>query len=228
VKKAVKDVVLVPTELKGLGAVAPAHFFIRDRNGKSIAVEPIGGKLKVYNAPLGVMTNSPGYDWHMTNLRNYINLTPDEVNEAKLGKVTLPTFGTGAGLVGLPGDFTPPSRFVRAAVFSANAAPTDNADDAVLAAFHILNQFDIPKGSVKTGPAGHVGDEITEWTAVSDLKNLRWYFRTREDQTIRMVDLKEAMQAADGEVTFVSMTSQQPIVNASTKFMAADTRQAAD
>ena len=103
------------------------------------------------------------------------------------------------------------------------------SEDAVLAAFHILNQFDLPKGSIKTGPAGQVSDEITEWTAVSDLKTLRWYFRTREDQSIRMVDLKEAVAAAKGEVREISMTSTQPIVNASTDFMPVqDSRQAAE
>ena len=55
------------------------HFFIQDKTGKSIAVEPIRGKLKVTDAPLGVMTNAPTYDWHMTNLDNYINLSVKDI-----------------------------------------------------------------------------------------------------------------------------------------------------
>jgi penicillin V acylase-like amidase (Ntn superfamily) len=78
VKRAVKDIVMVPTPFPGLGspegAVAPVHFFIQDKTGQSIAVEPVDGTLKVTDAPLGVMTNAPTYDWHMTNLDNYINL----------------------------------------------------------------------------------------------------------------------------------------------------------
>ena len=80
------------------------------------------------------MTNAPTYDWHMTNLQNYINLSVKDVEGAKLGPVTLPAFGSGSGLHGMPGDFTPPSRFVRAAIYGQSAAPNDTAEDAVLSA----------------------------------------------------------------------------------------------
>jgi len=220
VREAVKTIVLVPTPAPGLGSaagmVAGVHFFIQDKSGKSIAVEPVDGMLKVHDAPLGVMTNAPTYDWHMTNLTNYINLSVKDVDQAKVGTVTIPAFGSGAGLLGLPGDFTPPSRFVRAVVFSQSAAPNKTADDAVLAAFHILNQFDIPEGSVVSAAVGEPVDEITEWTSVADLQNLRWYFRTHKDQSIRMVDLKQALDAAHGEIATIDMeTSTQPIANVS-------------
>lgn len=179
-------------------------------------VEPVDGTLKVHDAPLGVITNSPTYDWHMTNLANYLNLTPTDITSATLGDVKLEAFGTGAGLHGLPGDFTPPSRFVRAAIYGASAAPNATADEAVLSAFHILNQFDIPKGSVKGSVVSSTSDEITEWTAVSDLKNLRWYFRTHADQSIHMVDLAEAIAVAKGEIVTIDMVSlKQPIANVS-------------
>jgi choloylglycine hydrolase len=105
---------------------------------------------------------------------------------------------------------------VRAVVYSQSAAPNQTASDAVLSAFHILNQFDIPKGSVVNSAGGEKMDETTEWTSVADLKNLRWYFRTFKDQTIHMVDLKEALAAAKGEVATIDMeTSEQPIANVS-------------
>jgi choloylglycine hydrolase len=220
VREAVKDIVLVPTPVPGLGsakgAVAGAHFFIQDKSGKSLVVEPVDGTLKVHDAPLGVMTNAPTYDWHMTNLAAYINLSVKDIDTAKLGPLTLTAFGSGAGMLGLPGDFTPPSRFVRAAAYSQVAAPNKTAEDTVFAAFHILNQFDIPKGSVVNSAVGEPTDEITEWTSVNDLQNLRWYFRTHEDQSIRMVDLKEAIAAAKGEITTIDMeSSAQPVANVS-------------
>jgi choloylglycine hydrolase len=220
VRAAVKDIVIVPTPAPGLGspqgAVAGAHFFLQDKGGKSIAVEPIDGTLKVYDAPLGVMTNAPTYDWHMTNLQNYINLSVKDVDQKKLGGVTLPAFGSGTGLSGMPGDFTPPSRFIRAAIYSQAAAPHATAEDSVLGAFHILNQFDIPKGSVVNSATGEPLDEITEWTSVADLKNLRWYFRTYKDQSIHMVDLKQAVDAAKGQVGVIEMEiSAQPVANIS-------------
>jgi choloylglycine hydrolase len=224
VREAVKSIVLVPTPAPGLGspqgAVAGAHFFIQDKTGKSIVVEPVDGTLKVHDATLGVMTNAPTYDWHMTNLQNYISLSVKDVDSAKLGPVTLPAFGSGSGLHGMPGDFTPPSRFVRAAIYSQAAAPTANADDAVLEAFHILNQFDIPEGSVQNSAVGEPVDEVTEWTSVADLKNLRWYFRTRMDQSIHMVDLKQAVDAAKGQTKIIKMEgTEQPVANVSTDFM---------
>jgi choloylglycine hydrolase len=220
VREAVKNIVLVPTPAAGLGspqgAVAGAHFFLQDKSGKSLVVEPVDGTLKVHDAPLGVMTNAPTYDWHMTNLANYINLSPKDVEQEKLGGTTLSAFGSGSGMLGLPGDFTPPSRLVRAAMFSQAAVPNQTAEDAVLAAFHILNQFDIPKGSVINAAVGEPTPEITEWTSVADLKNLRWYFRTHTDQSIRMVDLTVAVAAAKGEISTIDMeTSTQPIENVS-------------
>jgi choloylglycine hydrolase len=122
----------------------------------------------------------------MTNLKNYINLSVKDVEGAKLGPVTLPAFGSGSRLHGIPGDFTPPSRFVRAAIYAQSAAPNATAQDAVLSAFHILNQFDIPEGSVQNSVINGPVEEITEWTSVADLKNLRWYFRTFGDQSIHM------------------------------------------
>ena len=225
VKKGVKDIVVVPTPAPGLGSpqgiVAGAHFFIQDKSGKSIAVEPVDRTLKVHDAPLGIMTNAPTYDWHMTNLQNYINLSVKDVESAKIGPVTLPAFSSGTGLKGMPGDFTPPSRFVRAAIYGQSVAPNDTAEDAVLSLFHILNQFDIPKGSVQSSAVGGTVDEITEWTSVADLKNLRWYFRTFADQSIRMVDLKEAVAAAKGEMRTIEIEgTTQTICNASTSFVA--------
>ena len=225
VREGVKSIVVVPTPAPGLGSpqgmVAGAHFFIQDRSGKSIAVEPVDGTLKVHDAPLGIMSNAPTYDWQMTNLKNYINLSVKDVEGAKLGPVTLTAFGSGSGLRGIPGDFTPPSRFVRAAIYGQSAAPNDTAEDAVLSLFHILNQFDIPKGAVQNSAIGGTVDEITEWTSVADLKNLRWYFRTFGDQSIRMIDLKQAVEAANGEMRTIEMEgTAQPIADASTSFVA--------
>src|SRR4029079_7787096 len=218
-KQGLKDIVVVPTPEPGLGSprgiVPGAHFFIQDKTGKSIAVEPVDGTLKVRDAPLGIMTNAPTYDWQMSNLQNYVNLSVKDVTSANFGPVTLPAFGSGSGLHGMPGDFTPPSRFVRAAVFSQSAVANATADDAVLAAFHILNQFDIPEGSVQNSAIGGTANEITEWTSVADLKNLCWCYRPCETKSINRVDLKQAVDAAKGKIQTIKMEgTSQPIGNA--------------
>jgi len=91
---------MVPTPMPGLGSakgeVAGVHFFIQDKTGQSIAVESVDGKLVVTDAPLGVMTNAPTYDWHMTNLNNYVNLSVKDTDPEKLGSVTLTAPGLSA------------------------------------------------------------------------------------------------------------------------------------
>ncbi len=131
---------------KDMGFVPAVHYIVTDASGKSVVLEYVGGELKVHDNPLGVMTNSPTFDWHMTNLSNYVNLTVSNVPEINVGGDEIKGLGQGSGMLGLPGDFTPPSRFVRAVAFSKSALPVETAKEGVLQAFHILNQFDIPKG----------------------------------------------------------------------------------
>ncbi len=218
VKANFDKVVLVPVVLEALEQAAPVHFVVHDRSGKAVVIEPLDKTLKIYDNPLGVLTNSPTFDWHMTNLRNYVNLTATNVPPIDLGGIKLAQFGQGSGMRGLPGDFTPPSRFVRAVAFSQSAVPADTATLAVLQAFHILNNFDIPYGAVREVDHGQMNAEMTTWTSVSDLKNLRWYFRTYKDQSIRSVDLKKALAAAQGEIKFIKMDAPQPVADVSTNF----------
>jgi len=218
VKANFNKVALVPVVLNAMKQVPPVHFVVYDRSGKSVVIEPVDKTLKIYDNPLGVVTNSPTFDWHMTNLRNYVNLTATNVPPLGLGGVTLAQFGQGSGLRGLPGDFTPPSRFVRAVAFSQSAIPSDTAAQAVLQAFHILNNFDIPYGAVRDMQGGQMHAEYTTWTSASDLKNLRWYFKTYGDQSIHSVDLTKTLAAAQGKIKLIKMDSSQPIDDVSTDF----------
>ncbi len=132
VKANIGNIVVGSTVLKAWGFAPEAHYIVHDASGKSAVIEYVGGKLNVYDAPLGVITNSPAYDWHLTNLRNYLNFSIDNAPAVKLGPVTLTATGQGSGMLGLPGDFTPPSRFVRAVAFSQSVLPSKTGDDAVL------------------------------------------------------------------------------------------------
>ncbi len=149
VKAHIGDIVFPSVVFAGWGFAPETHYIVQDSTGASIVIEYVGGKLHIHEAPLGVITNSPAFDWHMTNLRNYVNFSIDNVPPVKLGPIVLKPFGMGTGMLGLPGDFTPPSRFVRAVAFSQSVLPSKTGHDAVLEAFHILNQFDIPKGAAR-------------------------------------------------------------------------------
>jgi choloylglycine hydrolase len=218
VKANFNKVALVPVVVEAIEQAAPVHFVVHDRSGKSVVIEPLDRTLKIYDNPLGVMTNSPDFDWHMTNLRNYVNLTATNVPPIGVGGIKLAQLGQGSGLRGLPGDFTPPSRFVRAVAFAQSALPSDTAAKAVLQAFHILNNFDIPFGAVREIDNGQLHAEATTWTSASDLKNLRWFFKTYDDQSIHSVDLTKALAAAQGKIRHIKMDSQQPIDDVSTNF----------
>jgi choloylglycine hydrolase len=218
VKANFDKIVLVPVVVEAIEQAAPVHFVVYDRSGKSVVIEPLDKSLKIYDNPLGVVTNSPTFDWHMTNLRNYVNLTATNVPPIDLGGIKLAEFGQGSGLRGLPGDFTPPSRFVRAVAFSQSAVRSDTAAQAVLQAFHILNNFDIPYGAVREVDNGQIHAEATTWTSAADLKNLRWYFKTYDDQSIRSVDVAKALAAAQGKIRFIKMEAQQPVSDVSTNF----------
>ena len=115
VKAAVGDVVVWGEMVPQLGSFAPLHYSVHDAGGKSIVIEYVDGKLHVYDNAVGVLTNSPTYEWHIQNLRNYVNLTAENAKPVKIGNVTYAGTGQGSGLHGLPGDPTPPSRFVMAA-----------------------------------------------------------------------------------------------------------------
>lgn len=219
VKSAIQSgaVVITPTVLPGWGAAPPPfHYVVYDKTGASIVIEPIDGKLIVHDNPLGVVTNSPTFDWHMTNLRNYITLNPNNVSQGKIGKLELQAFGMGNGMMGLPGDFSPPSRFVRAALFTANAIPSDNVSQGIDHVFHILNNFDLPKGIARTNSDGTISADYTQMTTARDPQNLRYYYKGYEDQTIRMIDMKQLDLNAK-EVKMFPTRSSQPIVDMTSK-----------
>ncbi|MCE9607484.1 MAG: choloylglycine hydrolase family protein [Planctomycetia bacterium] len=207
---AVEQVLVGAVVQKEMGFVPPVHYIVTDAAGSSFVIEYIDGALKLYPNPLGVMSNSPPFDWHMTNLGNYVTISDKNVGKLDLAGGEIKSLGQGSGMLGLPGDFTPPSRFVRAVAFSKTALPVDTAQAGVLQAFHILNQFDIPKGSTRQLEAGKEVAEYTIWTSAADLKNLRYYFRTFDNSRIRMVDLRTiVLDSAD--IRTISMQGEEQI-----------------
>jgi choloylglycine hydrolase len=212
VKANASKIVVAEVVFKDWGFVPPVHFVVHDASGKSIVIEYVGGKLNVHDNPLGVMSNSPTFDWHMTNLRNYVNFSLTNVPPVQLGSVKLAPFGQGSGMLGLPGDFTPPSRFVRAVAFSQSVLPSKTGTDTVVQAFHVLNNFDIPKGAAREekDEHGNIRADYTIWTSANDLKAKRFYFRTYENSQIRMVDLMK-MNLDAKDITTISMKGEEVI-----------------
>ena len=134
------------------------------------------------------MTNSPPYDFHMLNLRNYVHLSKYARDELVLGETHFKPTGEGSGLLGTPGDLTPPSRLVRVAALANFAAPAKTSDEAVNLVFHVLNSVDIPHGVASQCPQKQLAD-YTSWVVAKDLTNNALYFRDYNDLTLRVVNL---------------------------------------
>ncbi len=186
---AVYDLVIPPA------GPQPLHWAVADAQGGAIVVEYVGGELRIHENPIGTLTNSPNFDWHLTNLRNHVNLTNQNVDGLRLGSVEIRPLGQGSGMLGVPGDYTPPGRFVRATALAWSTVPPPTAAEGANAAFHVLNAVDIPIGAVaqripgKDGAAPTLAYEQTQWATVHDLTNRLLYFRTYGNLAIRKVDL---------------------------------------
>ena len=142
VKEAVKKVRIINIDLRA----STVHWRFTDTSGHQLVLEIINGVPEFYENKLGVLTNSPGFEWQLTNLNNYVNLFPGTAPAQHLGNIELSSFGAGSGFLGIPGDVTPPSRFVRAAFYQTSAPQQDTPLKTVLQCFQILNNFDIPVG----------------------------------------------------------------------------------
>ncbi len=166
------------------------HWRITEPNGRVAVLEIINGIPTFHNDEIGAIANSPSFDWQHTNLNNYVNLKSGTADSWKLGPDTLKSFSGGTGLLGLPGDFSSPSRFVRAAFFSNMTIEQPDGPNTISQAFHILNNFDVPFGTAfAPGKEPVKMPSATQWTIASDLKNKVIYYHTMYNRTIRKIDM---------------------------------------
>lgn len=194
VKEGFRKIKVNRSPQKAFKGVIPLHLTLHDAAGKSIVIEYVGGELQVFDNPTSVLTNGPQFPWHLTNLGNYAGLSTQEPSPLKLGDASFGAPSSGGGMAGLPGDFSSPSRFVRAALMKKHAPSKFTTRQQVSTAFHLLNNFDIPPGLVSLDGAyggGTGGYEITDWTAVSDMKNKVFYIRTHENPTIQAIAMAD-------------------------------------
>lgn len=174
-------------EVVGLESDAVVHWRIGEPSGREVVMEIVDGVVHFYDNLIGVITNAPGFEWHLANLSNYVNLRPGSAAPYMLGGVTIEPIGGSSAMLGLPGDFTPPSRFVRAAFFRNTAPKRSDALSTVLQSFHLLNNFDVP--IAMENPGENSLPSATQWTSSIDLTNRRVYYKTAYNSTIRCIDL---------------------------------------
>ena len=188
-RAAMGSVAVWPSVVEQMGFAPPLHLVVHDASGDAAVFEWRDGEMIVFDNPIGVTTNSPHFDWHMTNLRNYVALGAKNPTWTEVNGVELHPLGQGVGLTGLPGNTSPPDRFVRAAAFVATHEPVADGPAAEMAMLHLINNFDIPGGSVVSHDGTSV--EHTRYTTIANLTDGHYIVRWMHDPTPRLVDLSK-------------------------------------
>ena len=160
--------------------LTPLHWIVADRE-RSLAVEPLSDGLHLTEDPVEVMTNSPRMSYQLTHLAEYANLHVEEPRHA----LSLTPFHRGFGLKGLPGDFTPTSRFVKAAFLKEALPQTADVTAGMLDSFRVLDSVAYLHGTMPKGEAF----AVTQYSCVCHLPSGTYYYKTYADPTVRAVSL---------------------------------------
>lgn len=198
-KQRIDEIVLVNAPVSLLGITVPLHFIITDRTGKSVVVETNSGAIEIKDNPIGVMTNSPEFEWHLKNLNNYIFIKPTNNPATSIDGYELKPFGQGSGTFGLPGGYTSPERFARTVYTRHLTEKGQTTGDAVNAVFHILDNVTIPKG-VNIKNDGSV--DYTQYRAIMDVDDLVYYLNPYSTQDVFSVTLTEELLTASEPTEF--------------------------
>lgn len=164
--------------------LSPLHWMIADRTG-ALVVESVAEGLQVYDNPVGVLTNSPCFAYHLTHLCDYMNLSHQPA-ENRFGQVELQPYSNGMGAMGLPGDLSSASRFVRAAFVKLNSVCKEDENSSISQFFHILDSVNQQRGCVRFPDGSY---EITEYTSCINADKGIYYYTTYENHGISAVDM---------------------------------------
>lgn len=184
-KELLKNVNLADIPFNKELPLTPLHWMISDRNA-SVVVESTEDGLKVYDDPVGVMTNDPPFPMQMNRLTDYMALSiePPQNNFAK--EIAFKPYSRGMGAMGLPGDLSSASRFVKAAFTRCNSVSGDGEEESVSQFFHILDSVEQQRGCVKLGK--HY--EITVYASCCNADRGIYYYKTYDNSRIHGVDLR--------------------------------------
>ncbi|OLV20098.1 Choloylglycine hydrolase [Deinococcus marmoris] len=183
--------------------VAELHWLVSDRK-RSVVIEFTEAGLQLTEDPIGLLTNNPSAAWHLMNLRTYLGVTAEQPEETSWDGLPLTALGQGQGAYGLPGDASPPSRFVKAAFLKAHAAGAETEAERVSQFFHILDGVAMVRGTVAL-PNG--GMDSTTYSSCMSIDEGLFYYKTYGNSRITAVDLNG--EDLDGEKLIVYPLNQQ-------------------
>ena len=164
--------------------LSPLHWILTDKEG-AITVESMADGLHIHENPVGVLTNNPPFDYHLTHLCDYMNVSALPP-ENRFGEVSLTTYSRGMGGIGLPGDLSSASRFVRAAFVKLNSLSGESENESISQFFHILGAVEQQRGCACL-PDGSF--EITAYTSCMNTDKGIYYYTTYENRSVNAVDM---------------------------------------
>ena len=165
--------------------VSPLHWILTDLEG-AITVESVRDGIRIYDNPVGILTNNPPFDYQMTNLTNYMSLSTEPPENHFSDRLELTPYSRGMGMLGMPGDLSSASRFVRAAFTKLHALSGETESESVSQFFHILGSVEQPRGCVHMGEGKY---EITIYTSCCNMERGISYYTTYENSQITGIDM---------------------------------------
>lgn len=168
---------------------SPLHWLLTDQIGASLVVEATADGLQLYEDPVGVLTNEPPFPYHMARMADYAHLQPRQPSIEGTG---VQLYSGGLGAVGLPGDWSSSSRFVRAAYVRRNLTPGETDEDNVLRFFHMLDSVAMPEGALLVDYQGRPTPEITVYACCCDLHRGIYYYKTHACPRITAIRMDKA------------------------------------
>ncbi len=185
--------------------LSPLHWLMADRE-ECITVESVKERLRVYDNPVGVLTNNPTFDMQMFELNRYMALTTEEPKNTFSSEIGLETYSRGMGAIGLPGDLSSTSRFVKAVFTKMNSKCGETESESISQFFHLLSSVEQQRGCVHMGEGKY---EITLYSSCCNTDKGIYYYRTYENSQITAVDMHKEDLDGDKVITYPLITGQR-------------------
>ena len=185
--------------------LSPLHWMISDRN-ESITVESVKEGMKIYDNPVGILTNNPTFDIQIFNLNNYVNITREVPENRFSSAIALDVYSRGMGGIGIPGDLSSSSRFVKAAFTKLNSVSGTSESESISQFFHILGSVNQERGCVRLAEDTY---EITIYSSCCNVDKGVYYYKTYENSQITGVDMHNENLDSQSIVSYPLIKEQQ-------------------
>ena len=203
--EAIKQLSLVHEHFRDDLPVTPLHWLLSDKDA-SFVIESMTDGILIHENPVGVLTNNPPFEYHMLRLNDFLNVTNRPPENRFADELTLVPYSLGMGSIGLPGDMSSSSRFVRAAFVKANSIPSDDDAENLSQFFHILDAVFQPKGCTM------LQSGLYEYTLYSSCCNTTrgvYYYKTYENNQISGVNMHTENLDASSLIIYPMLSAQQ-------------------